>query len=114
MAKCLSLRNCKSSHNPHYRKYAEHGGYFQGYPAPTVSSPLCAVLGSEGWRRKGATVGKAPGVIPSPGGIGSPCARRESGLIVTAITVVSERLVNRLATDYPPSLVNLFIMRMEF
>ncbi len=37
----------------------------------------------------GATVGKAPGVAPSPGGVGSACIRLESGLIVAAITVVN-------------------------
>ena len=37
----------------------------------------------------GATVGKAPGVDPSPGGIGSACIRLESGLIVAAITAVN-------------------------
>ena len=37
----------------------------------------------------GATVGKAPGVTPSPGGIGSACIRLDSGLIVAAIAVVN-------------------------
>ena len=37
----------------------------------------------------GATVGKAPGVTASPGGVGSTCVRLESGLIVAAIVVVN-------------------------
>jgi L-aminopeptidase/D-esterase-like protein len=37
----------------------------------------------------GATVGKAPGVTSSPGGVGSACVRLDSGLIVAAITVVN-------------------------
>ena len=36
-----------------------------------------------------ATVGKAPGVTPAPGGVGSACVRLDSGLIVAAITVVN-------------------------
>ena len=37
----------------------------------------------------GATVGKAPGVTSSPGGVGSACVHLESGLIVAAIVVVN-------------------------
>lgn len=37
----------------------------------------------------GATVGKAPGVTPAPGGVGSTCVRLDSGLIVAAIVVVN-------------------------
>ena len=37
----------------------------------------------------GATVGKAPGVTPSPGGVGSACRCLDSGLIVAAIVVVN-------------------------
>ena len=37
----------------------------------------------------GATVGKAPGVTSSPGGVGSACKYLESGLIVAAIVVVN-------------------------
>ena len=37
----------------------------------------------------GATVGKAPGVISSPGGLGSACLRLNSGLMVAAIVVVN-------------------------
>ena len=37
----------------------------------------------------GATVGKAPGVTSSPGGVGSACVRLDSGLIVAAVAVVN-------------------------
>ena len=37
----------------------------------------------------GATVGKAPGVTPSPGGVGSACVHLDSGLIVAAVAVVN-------------------------
>ncbi len=37
----------------------------------------------------GATVGKAPGVTPSQGGVGSACKHLDSGLIVAAIAVVN-------------------------
>lgn len=37
----------------------------------------------------GATVGKAPGVESSLGGVGSACIRLENGLMVAAITVVN-------------------------
>ena len=37
----------------------------------------------------GATVGKAPGVRSSPGGVGSACKYLDSGLIVAAIVVVN-------------------------
>ena len=37
----------------------------------------------------GATVGKAPGVTSSPGGVGSACKYLDSGLIVAAIVVVN-------------------------
>ena len=37
----------------------------------------------------GATVGKAPGVTSSPGGVGSACLRLDSGLIVATIVVVN-------------------------
>ena len=37
----------------------------------------------------GATVGKAPGVTPSPGGVGSACRDLDSGLIVAALVVVN-------------------------
>lgn len=37
----------------------------------------------------GATVGKAPGITASPGGVGSACKYLDSGLIVAAIVVVN-------------------------
>ena len=37
----------------------------------------------------GATVGKASGVTPSPGGVGSACVHLDSGLIVAAVAVVN-------------------------
>ncbi len=37
----------------------------------------------------GATVGKAPGVTPSPGGVGSACDHLDNGLIVAALVVVN-------------------------
>ena len=37
----------------------------------------------------GATVGKASGVSPSPGGVGSACKYLDSGLIVAAVVVVN-------------------------
>ena len=37
----------------------------------------------------GATVGKAPGVTSSPGGVGSACKYLDSGLIVAAVVVVN-------------------------
>ena len=37
----------------------------------------------------GATVGKAPGVTSSAGGVGSACVRLDSGLIVAAIAVIN-------------------------
>lgn len=37
----------------------------------------------------GATVGKVPGVTPSPGGVGSACTHLDNGLIVAALVVVN-------------------------
>ena len=37
----------------------------------------------------GATVGKAPGVASSLGGVGSACLRLDSGLVVAALVVVN-------------------------
>ena len=37
----------------------------------------------------GATVGKAPGVTPSTGGVGSACKRLDNGLIVAVLVVVN-------------------------
>ncbi len=59
-----------------------------GYQACVDASTALVVMGTVG-AGTGATVGKASGVIPSPGGVGSACKRLESGLIVAAITVVN-------------------------
>lgn len=59
-----------------------------GYQACVDASTAPVVMGTVG-AGTGATVGKASGVIPSPGGVGSACKRLESGLIVAAITVVN-------------------------
>ena len=59
-----------------------------GYRACLNATDEPVAMGAVG-AGAGATVGKAPGVTPSPGGIGSACVRLESGLIVAAITVVN-------------------------
>ena len=59
-----------------------------GYQACLNATDEPVAMGAMG-AGTGATVGKAPGVTPSPGGIGSVCVRLESGLIVAAITVVN-------------------------
>ena len=59
-----------------------------GYQACLNATDEPVAMGAIG-AGTGATVGKAPGVDPSPGGIGSACIRLESGLIVAAITVVN-------------------------
>ena len=59
-----------------------------GYQACVEASTEPVVMGTVG-AGTGATVGKAPGVIPSPGGVGSACKRLKSGLIVAAIVVVN-------------------------
>ena len=59
-----------------------------GYQACLNATDEPVAMGAIG-AGTGATVGKAPGVTPSPGGIGSACVRLESGLIVAAITVVN-------------------------
>ena len=59
-----------------------------GYQACLDASTEPVVMGTVG-AGTGATIGKAPGVIPSPGGVGSACKRLVSGLIVAAIMVVN-------------------------
>ena len=59
-----------------------------GYQACLNATDEPVAMGAIG-AGTGATVGKAPGVTPSPGGIGSACVRLESGLTVVAITVVN-------------------------
>lgn len=59
-----------------------------GYKACINASNSPVPMGSVG-AGTGATVGKAPGVMSSPGGVGSACKHLDSGLIVAAITVVN-------------------------
>ena len=59
-----------------------------GYQACLNATDEPVAMGAVG-AGTGATVGKAPGVTPSPGGVGSACMRLDSGLIVAAITVVN-------------------------
>ncbi len=59
-----------------------------GYNACVDSSDAPVVMGAVG-SGTGATVGKAPGVTPSAGGVGSVCKHLENGLIVAAIMVVN-------------------------
>lgn len=59
-----------------------------GYQACLNATDDLVAMGTVG-AGTGATVGKAPGVTPSRGGVGSACMRLESGLIVAAIVVVN-------------------------
>lgn len=59
-----------------------------GYQACQNATDAPVEMGAIG-AGTGATVGKAPGVTPAPGGVGSACVRLDSGLIVAAITVVN-------------------------
>ncbi len=59
-----------------------------GYQACLNATDEPVVMGVIG-AGTGATVGKAPGVTSSPGGVGSACVRLDSGLIVAAIVVVN-------------------------
>ena len=59
-----------------------------GYQACLNATDEPVVMGVIG-AGTGATVGKAPGVTSSPGGVGSACIRLDSGLIVAAIVVVN-------------------------
>ena len=59
-----------------------------GYQACLNATDEPVVMGAVG-AGTGATVGKAPGVTSSPGGVGSACVRLDSGLIVAAIVVVN-------------------------
>ena len=59
-----------------------------GYQACQNATDAPVEMGTIG-TGTGATVGKAPGVTPAPGGVGSACVRLDSGLIVAAITVVN-------------------------
>ena len=59
-----------------------------GYQACLNATDEPVAMGTVG-AGTGATVGKVPGVTPSPGGVGSACVRLDSGLIVAAIAVVN-------------------------
>ena len=59
-----------------------------GYQACLNATAEPVVMGAVG-AGTGATVGKAPGVTPSQGGVGSACKHLDSGLIVAAIAVVN-------------------------
>ena len=59
-----------------------------GYQACLNATDAPVEMGTIG-AGTGATVGKAPGVTPAPGGVGSACVRLDSGLIVAAIAVVN-------------------------
>ena len=59
-----------------------------GYQACLNATDEPVAMGTIG-AGTGATVGKAPGVTPSPGGVGSACKCLDSGLIVAAIVVVN-------------------------
>ncbi|MDE0013012.1 MAG: P1 family peptidase [Candidatus Poribacteria bacterium] len=59
-----------------------------GYQACLNATDEPVTMGAVG-AGTGATVGKAPGVTSSPGGVGSAGIRLDSGLIVAAIVVVN-------------------------
>ncbi len=59
-----------------------------GYQACLNATDEPVAMGAVG-AGTGATVGKAPSVASSPGGVGSACIRLDSGLIVAAIVVVN-------------------------
>ena len=59
-----------------------------GYQACLNATDEPVAMGAIG-AGTGATVGKAPGVTPSQGGVGSACKHLDSGLVVAAIVVVN-------------------------
>ena len=59
-----------------------------GYQACLNATDEPVAMGAVG-AGTGAAVGKAPGVTPSQGGVGSACKYLDSGLIVAAIAVVN-------------------------
>ncbi len=69
--------------DPHVRPDRE-----MGYQACLNATDAPVAMGAIG-AGTGATVGKAPGVSSSPGGVGSACKYLDSGLIVAAIVVVN-------------------------
>ena len=59
-----------------------------GYQACVNATTEPVAMGTVG-AGTGATVGKAPGVTPSPGGVGSASKHLDNGLIVAALVVVN-------------------------
>jgi len=59
-----------------------------GYQACLNATSEPVAMGAVG-AGTGATVGKAHGVIPSPGGVGSACINLDNGLTVAALMVVN-------------------------
>ena len=59
-----------------------------GYQACLNATSEPITMGAVG-AGTGATVGKAPGVTPSSGGVGSACKHLDTGLIVSALIVVN-------------------------
>ena len=59
-----------------------------GYQACVNATTEPVAMGTVG-AGTGATVGKAPGVTPSSGGVGSACKHLDNGLIVAALVVVN-------------------------
>ena len=59
-----------------------------GYQACLNATSEPIAMGAVG-AGTGATVGKAPGVTPSSGGVGSTCIHLDNGLMVTAFMVVN-------------------------
>ncbi len=59
-----------------------------GYQACLNATSEPIAMGAVG-AGTGATVGKAPGVTPSSGGVGSACIHLDNGLMVTAFMVVN-------------------------
>ena len=59
-----------------------------GYQACLNATDAPVAMGTIG-AGTGATVGKAPGITASPGGVGSACKYLDSGLTVAAIVVVN-------------------------
>ena len=59
-----------------------------GYQACLNATSEPIAMGAVG-AGTGATVGKAPGVTPSSGGVGSACKHLDTGLMVTAFIVVN-------------------------
>ena len=81
-AECCHLR-------PRYRRPRVRPDREMGYRACVNATNDQVPMGQIG-AGTGATVGKAPGLQPSNGGVGSACHALKSGLIVGAIVVVTQ------------------------